>query len=233
MAIRHDTAVWPPAAVISGRTWTRTRPRRSLAAGDRRRRPGGRAPTGQPRTGRSTAAGPLAVKLLDADVTHKSDVGGVHLGVRDAADLDAALDALEAAGAARFLVESMAPAGVDLIVGAPRDPVFGPVVLVGLGGVVAEALADVAVAPAPLTAEAAAAGRRAGRPRPARRLPRRPGRRPHRPGPVRRRARRPARRPPAPAGRRDQPAAVTADGLARARRRADPRHGVPSDDPHP
>lgn len=101
--------------------------------------------------------GPLAVKLLDAEVTHKSDVGGVHLGVRDAAALDAALDALEAIGAARFLVESMAPDGVDLIVGARRDPVFGPVVLVGLGGVVAEALADVAVTPAPLNDEAAGA----------------------------------------------------------------------------
>jgi acyl-CoA synthetase (NDP forming) len=92
--------------------------------------------------------GPLAVKLLDARVTHKSDIGGVHLGVRDAAELDTALDALEAVGASRFLLESMAPAGVDLLVGASRDPVFGPVVLLGLGGVVAEALADVAVAPA-------------------------------------------------------------------------------------
>ncbi len=100
--------------------------------------------------------GPLAVKLLDAAVTHKSDVGGVVLGVRDAAALDAALDALEAAGASRFLVESMAPPGVDLIAGATRDPVFGPTVLLGLGGVVAEALADVAVAPAPLAAAAAA-----------------------------------------------------------------------------
>jgi len=95
--------------------------------------------------------GPLAVKLLDSEVTHKSDVGGVHLGIRDSAELDAALDALEAVGARCFLLELMAPPGVDLIVGASRDPVFGPVVLVGLGGVVAEALADVAVAPAPLS----------------------------------------------------------------------------------
>jgi acetyltransferase len=101
--------------------------------------------------------GPLAVKLLDATVTHKSDVGGVHLGIRDAAGLDAALDALEAIGSRRFLVESMAPGGIDLIVGASRDPVFGPIVLVGLGGVVAEALADVAIAPAPLSAEDAGA----------------------------------------------------------------------------
>jgi acyl-CoA synthetase (NDP forming) len=99
--------------------------------------------------------GPLAVKLLDAEVTHKSDVGGVHLGVRDAAALDSALDALEGIGATRFLVESMASGGVDLIVGAARDPVFGPIVLVGLGGVVAEALADVAIAPAPVSAHAA------------------------------------------------------------------------------
>ncbi|MGY1841461.1 MULTISPECIES: acetate--CoA ligase family protein [unclassified Modestobacter] len=101
--------------------------------------------------------GPLAIKLLDAAVTHKSDVGGVHLGIRDAAGLDQALDALAAIGATRFLVESMAPDGIDLIVGASRDPVFGPVVLVGLGGVVAEALADVAIAPAPLSAEHAGA----------------------------------------------------------------------------
>jgi acetyltransferase len=99
----------------------------------------------------------VAVKLLDAAVTHKSDVGGVVLGVRDAADLDAALDRLAAAGARRYLLESMAPSGVDLLVGASRDPVFGPTVLVGLGGVVAEALADVAVAPAPLSPEEAAA----------------------------------------------------------------------------
>ena len=94
--------------------------------------------------------GPVAVKLLDAEVLHKTEIGGVVLGIRDHAELERALDDLEAAGAERFLVESMAGRGVDLIVGATRDPVFGPVVLVGLGGVVAEALADVATAPSPL-----------------------------------------------------------------------------------
>jgi acetyltransferase len=109
--------------------------------------------------------GPVAVKLLDAGITHKSEAGGVFLGVRDAAGLDAALDALEAAGHHRFVIESMAPPGVDLLAGARRDPVFGPVVLLGLGGVVAEALADVAVALAPLSADRAAglADRLAGR----------------------------------------------------------------------
>jgi acetyltransferase len=88
--------------------------------------------------------GPVAVKLLDAGITHKSDVGGVFLGVRDTGDLDQAMDTLEAAGHRRFLVEAMAPPGIDLLAGAARDPVFGPVVLLGLGGLVAEALADVA-----------------------------------------------------------------------------------------
>lgn len=109
--------------------------------------------------------GPVVVKILDAAVSHKTDIGGVHLGVRDPAGLDAALDALDRIGARRYLVETMAPPGIDLIAGASRDPVFGPVVLVGLGGTVAEALGDVAVAPAPLTPAQAAAltGELAGR----------------------------------------------------------------------
>jgi acetyltransferase len=93
----------------------------------------------------------LAVKILDASVLHKTDIGGVHLGVRTEADLEAALDALEAAGAPRFLLERMSPSGVDLILGARRDPVFGPIVLLGLGGTAAEVTADVAVRVAPLS----------------------------------------------------------------------------------
>jgi acyl-CoA synthetase (NDP forming) len=100
--------------------------------------------------------GPVAAKLLDAAVLHKTEVGGVHLGIRTPQELDAALDALEAAGARRFLVEAMAPPGVDLVAGARRDPVFGPVVLAGLGGITAEAIADVAVRLAPLPAAEAA-----------------------------------------------------------------------------
>ena len=109
--------------------------------------------------------GPVAVKILDAEVSHKSDIGGVHLGIRGRAELDTALDALDRIGARRYLVETMAPPGIDLIAGASRDPVFGPLVLAGLGGTVAEALADVAVAPAPLTPAQAAglAGELAGR----------------------------------------------------------------------
>jgi acyl-CoA synthetase (NDP forming) len=95
--------------------------------------------------------GPLAMKLLDATITHKTDIGGVHLGITEPAGLHRALDALQTAGTHRFLAEQMAPPGVDLIVGAVRDPVFGPMILVGLGGVMAEAFADVATTPAPTT----------------------------------------------------------------------------------
>jgi acetyltransferase len=102
-------------------------------------------------------AAPVVVKMLDPVVLHKAAVGGVRLGVRTGAELDAALDALDAAGAHRYLVEETAPPGLDLIVGARRDPVFGPVVLLGLGGDLAEALEMVVVRPAPLS-ETAAAG---------------------------------------------------------------------------
>lgn len=100
--------------------------------------------------------GPVAVKILDADVLHKTDIGGVHLGVADPTALDAALDRLDAIGATHYLVEAMAPPGVDLVLGARRDPVFGPILLLGLGGTTAEALADVAIRLAPLTPEEAA-----------------------------------------------------------------------------
>lgn len=96
--------------------------------------------------------GGVGVKILDATITHKSDVGGVVLGVRTPSDLDDALDRIERIGARAFLVEEMAGSGVDLLVGAHRDPVFGPVVLLGLGGVTAEALDDVALRSAPVAA---------------------------------------------------------------------------------
>jgi acetyltransferase len=100
---------------------------------------------------------PVAVKLVDAGILHKTDIGGVHLGINSAEALDQALDALEAVGAKEFLVEAMAPTGVDLVVGARRDPVFGPTIVLGLGGTAAEILADVAIRTIPLSERAAAA----------------------------------------------------------------------------
>ncbi|SEI94236.1 acetyltransferase [Arthrobacter sp. yr096] len=99
--------------------------------------------------------GPVAVKLLDAAVLHKTEIGGVHLGIKSADDMDHALEKLEAAGAREYLVEAMAPSGVDLVVGVRRDPVFGPIVVLGLGGTAAEVFADIAIRSAPLAKRAA------------------------------------------------------------------------------
>ena len=68
----------------------------------------------------------------------------------DHAALDA-LDGIPLKGERRYLVEQMAGPGVELIAGAVRDPSFGPVVMVGLGGVAAEAMRDSAVRLAPIT----------------------------------------------------------------------------------
>jgi acyl-CoA synthetase (NDP forming) len=101
---------------------------------------------------------PVALKAQAEALTHKSDAGGVALGIRDAVALDAAWRAMhERIAAARpglaldgMLVEAMAPPGVELIVGARRDPDWGPVLLVGLGGIWTEALGDVRLMPADL-----------------------------------------------------------------------------------
>jgi len=101
--------------------------------------------------------GPVAVKLSDPSIVHKTEHGGVHLNVKTVADLDAAIEALQAAGAHEFLVEAMAPAGIDLVVGARRDPVFGPVVVLGVGGIATELYGDVAIAAVPATRQELAA----------------------------------------------------------------------------
>jgi acetate---CoA ligase (ADP-forming) len=104
---------------------------------------------------------PLAVKLDAVGIAHKTDVGGVHLAVvgPDAVRA-AAIDLLER-GRARGLdvrgviVEPMASPGTELIVGMTRDPLFGPAVLVGFGGVYAEVLDDAAIRLAPIGREVA------------------------------------------------------------------------------
>jgi acetyltransferase len=94
--------------------------------------------------------GPLAVKLLHADVAHKSDVGGVHLGVADESSLDRALAEIDRTPGARYLLEEMAPLGPELLLGARRDPVFGPLMVLASGGTAVEADDDVSVRLAPL-----------------------------------------------------------------------------------
>lgn len=95
----------------------------------------------------------VVVKIAAADVPHKTEVGGVHLRIRTREQLAAALDAIEAIPTSypgQVLVEEMAPEGVELIIGGVRDPSWGVVLMVGLGGITAEAMADTAVALAPL-----------------------------------------------------------------------------------
>jgi acyl-CoA synthetase (NDP forming) len=93
---------------------------------------------------------PIVVKALGR--LHKSDAGGVVLGIGSEEELVAVLADLEARlGAGQLSVERMVPHdGVELIVGVRRDIRFGPIVLVGLGGLYAELLADVAVSLAPV-----------------------------------------------------------------------------------
>ena len=100
---------------------------------------------------------PVALKLEATGLVHKSEVGGVALGLADDdAVYVAALSMLENArqrglAVRGLLVQPMAPPGVELILGLRRDPLFGASVLVGLGGVLTEVLDDVAIRLAPVT----------------------------------------------------------------------------------
>ncbi|MCD2516194.1 bifunctional acetate--CoA ligase family protein/GNAT family N-acetyltransferase [Massilia sp. G4R7] len=103
---------------------------------------------------------PVALKILSPDIPHKTEVGGVALDLAGDAALAAALDAMEArvralrpqARLQGYTVQAMArrPQALELIVGLTVDPVFGPVVLFGQGGIAVELSADQAVALPPL-----------------------------------------------------------------------------------
>jgi acyl-CoA synthetase (NDP forming) len=101
-----------------------------------------------------------AVKVVSPDIVHKTDVGGVRLGV-GADGAAAAFEAVTAsARAARpdariegALLAPMVAGGVECILGARVDPVFGPVVMFGLGGAFVEVLGDVSIRVAPITRE--------------------------------------------------------------------------------
>ena len=100
---------------------------------------------------------PLVLKLMSPDVLHKSDVGGVKVGLTSAEAVGEAIREMMAvpqiAGSRidGFLVEEMAPPGVELVVGGVRDPQFGPLVMTGLGGVFVEIFADVSFRICPIT----------------------------------------------------------------------------------
>ncbi len=100
---------------------------------------------------------PFALKVLSADILHKSDTGGVRLELTDAASVKvaltemAALPAMAAAEVDGYLIEEMAPPGKEVVVGGLCDPQFGPMIMVGLGGVFIEVLKDVAFRLCPIS----------------------------------------------------------------------------------
>lgn len=100
---------------------------------------------------------PLAVKVVSPNILHKSDAGGVMLGLMDPAAVAAAIEtmaampAIAAAAVEGWLVEEMAAPGREVVVGGMHDPLFGPMLMVGLGGVLVEVLGDVAFRICPIT----------------------------------------------------------------------------------
>jgi acyl-CoA synthetase (NDP forming) len=155
LAQHVDTVTVQAAAMLDG-SFDEARGKELLA------QYGIRSPRRQLCTGRAAAVAafadlkkPVVVKIAADDIAHKTEAGGVFLNVRSDAELGQALDAIgriPTATPGRVLMEEMAAPGVELIVGGVRDASWGPVVVVGLGGVTAEAMADSAVRLAPLTA---------------------------------------------------------------------------------
>jgi acyl-CoA synthetase (NDP forming) len=108
---------------------------------------------------------PVVLKLESPDVPHKTEAGVIRLSLHDADAVRAAFDAITQTAASLqpkprvngVLVQKMLPAGIEIVVGGRIDPLFGPLVVVGLGGVLVELLADTSLAPAPVTQDAALA----------------------------------------------------------------------------
>lgn len=102
---------------------------------------------------------PTVLKIVSPDVLHKSDVGGVIIGLKSADDVrhgyNQILQNVEKhdpkARIAGVLVQEMAPPSTEVIVGAIKDPQFGPAIMFGLGGVFVEVLKDVTFRIAPIT----------------------------------------------------------------------------------
>jgi acyl-CoA synthetase (NDP forming) len=101
---------------------------------------------------------PVVLKIASADVVHKSDAGGVKLGLKTAAQVGKAYDDIMKSIKAAFpsakiegvSVQTMARPGVEVIIGMSKDAQFGPVLMFGLGGVLVEILKDVAFRIVPL-----------------------------------------------------------------------------------
>jgi len=106
---------------------------------------------------------PVVLKIVSPDVIHKSDVGGVIINIRDAEDVQSAYKQImnnvkkhkPNAKMVGMLVQEMAPQSTEVIVGATKDPQFGPTLMFGLGGIFVEILKDVTFRIAPVTEDEA------------------------------------------------------------------------------
>ncbi len=106
---------------------------------------------------------PVVLKIVSIDVIHKSDVGGVLVNLRDAKDVRNAYKQIMGnikknkpnARITGVLVQEMAPQSTEVIVGATKDPQFGPTLMFGLGGIFVEILKDVTFRIAPITEDEA------------------------------------------------------------------------------
>jgi len=116
-----------------------------------------------PQAAAEAAAGigfPVVLKAVCRDLVHKSDVGAVRVGLESPAAVETAAGEMATTlprsaplvHLEGFVVQETVPGEAEVIVGARRDPLFGPVVMVGLGGIAVEIWKDIALAPAPVSA---------------------------------------------------------------------------------
>ncbi|MDO8674236.1 MAG: acetate--CoA ligase family protein, partial [Dehalococcoidia bacterium] len=102
---------------------------------------------------------PVALKIVSPDIAHKTDAGGVKLGLRTPQEVERAFEEIKASASGKFpqanihgvSVQKMARTGVEVIIGMSRDRQFGPVLMFGLGGIFVEVLKDVSFGITPLT----------------------------------------------------------------------------------
>jgi acyl-CoA synthetase (NDP forming) len=148
-------------AAAKGPSWLSIDEARSvLAAAGVKLPPGGIARSADEAARLATKVGfPVAIKLASRTLTHKTEVGGVRLNIANEAAARGAFEEIRAALTAAghpdamdgVLVQPMIKGGVEVMVGVTQDPLFGPLIAFGLGGVLVEVLADVCFRVAPLT----------------------------------------------------------------------------------